>query len=268
MISQWKMLITSLLVLRAMTQIFFSILVNSDVFRVGVGVDNIDLKAATEMGVRVCITSDKPSVAVAELCIGNTIALIRHTHKMSEQLKKGIWAPIQGVELRNCVFGIVGLGSIGKELAKRLVAFGCKVKSCSRSWNEDFALEYEIERQTLPALFEECNVVSVHLPFDQTTKGVISEKLINSMQKGSIIINTSRAGVMDNGAVATVLKMGHLTGAAIDVFDEEPSLAPYTGYAQCDIESSHWLSHKRNKVSYGNNGGRKPGDGAQLPYKS
>ena len=192
---------------------------------------------------RVCITSDKPSVAVAELCIGNTIALIRHTHKMSEQLKKGIWAPIQGVELRNCVLVLVGLGSIGKELAKRLVAFGCKVKSCSRSWNEDFALEYEIERQTLPALFEECNVVSVHLPFDQTTKGVISEKLINSMQKGSIIINTSRAGVMDNGAVATALKRA-LTGAAIDVFDEEPSPAPYTDTPNV-ILGLHWLSQEK-----------------------
>ena len=126
--------------------------------RVGVGTDNINLEAAKAAGVRICITSDQPSVAVAELCIGNIISLLRNTHEMSRLLKDGEWKPIQGMELRNCSVGIVGLGSIGKELAKRLSIFGCEIKSASRTWNNEFAASFGIQQTSLQQIFEECNV--------------------------------------------------------------------------------------------------------------
>ena len=117
--------------------------------RVGVGVDCIDLESARENGVKVFVTSDRPSVAVAELCVSNMISLLRHTFKMSNNLKEGIWEPIQGKELRSCTVGIVGMGSIGKEVAKRVRALGSNVIGYGRTWNQDFANQYDIRRVTI-----------------------------------------------------------------------------------------------------------------------
>ena len=153
--------------------------------RVGVGTDNINLEAAKAAGVRICITSDQPSVAVAELCVGNIISLLRNTHEMSRLLKDGDWKPIQGIELRNRSVGIVGLGSIGKELAKRL-RFRLRNKVSKSDLNREFAASLGIQQLPLHQIFKECNV-SVHLPLEQNTKGIISEELISSMMTGSIL---------------------------------------------------------------------------------
>ena len=213
--------------------------------RVGVGTDNINLEAAKAAGVRICITSDQPSVAVAELCVGNIISLLRNTHEMkSRLLKDGDWKPIQGIELRNCSVGIVGLGSIGKELAKRLSVFGCEIKSASRTWNREFAASLGIQQLPLHQIFKECNVVSVHLPLEQNTKGIISEELISSMMTGSILLNTSRAAIVDNVALAKSIKKGLIAGAAIDVFDDEPDIYPYQDLENV-ILSPHIGSHTK-----------------------
>ena len=136
-----------------------------------VGTDNIDLEAARAAKVKICITSDHPSVSVAELCVGNMISLLRHTHTMSEALKAGHWQQIQGKELRNCCVGVVGLGSIGKELVRRLRPFGCKIVAASRSWNSSFAESMGVERVSLETIFQTCNIVSIHLPLEEDTRG-------------------------------------------------------------------------------------------------
>ena len=212
--------------------------------RVGVGTDNIDLEAARAANVKICITSDHPSVAVAELCVGNMISLLRHTHTMSEALKAGHWQQIQGKELRNCCVGVVGLGSIGKELVRRLRPFGCKIVAASRSWNSSFAESMGVERVSLETIFQTCNIVSVHLPLEEDTRGIISGGLIRSMPDKALIINTSRAGVMDNSAVVEALISGALGGVAIDVFDEEPCVKPYDNIRNA-ILSPHIGSHTR-----------------------
>ena len=127
------------------------------------GTDNIDLEAARAAKVKICITSDHPSVAVAELCVGNMISLLRHTHN-ERGFKAGHWQQIQGKELRNCCVGVVGLGSIGKELVRRLRPFGCKIVAASRSWNSSFAESMGVERVSLETIFQTCNIVSIHLP--------------------------------------------------------------------------------------------------------
>jgi D-3-phosphoglycerate dehydrogenase len=200
----------------------------SCISRIGVGTDNIDLNAAHSTATRICITSDKPSVSVAELCIGNMISLLRHTHQMSNHLKNNIWKQFQGNDLRNQHVGIVGLGSIGKEAVKRLHPFGCSIFSASRSWNEQFAETYNVHRLSLDELFQTCSVISIHLPMEASTTKIINKEMIASMPEGSIIINTSRSGVIDNDAVCDALSSGHLAGVAIDVFDEEPDAYPYT----------------------------------------
>jgi len=200
----------------------------SCISRIGVGTDNINLDAARASATRVCITSDKPSVSVAELCVGNMISMLRHTHQMSNQLKNNIWEQFQGRDLRNQRVGIVGLGSIGKEVVKRLQPFGCEIYSASRSWNDQFAETYNVTRLTLDELFKTCTVISIHLPMENSTNKIINKDMIASMLEGSFIINTSRSGVIDNDAVCDALKSNHLAGVAIDVFDEEPDAHPYT----------------------------------------
>lgn len=212
--------------------------------RVGVGTDNIDLEAAKSANVQICITSDHPSVAVAELCVGNMISLLRHTHLMSEALKAGHWQQIQGTELRNCRVGVVGLGSIGKELVRRLRPFGCEIVAASRSWNADFAESMGVKQLSLEDIFRTCNVVSIHLPLEKNTRGMISGDLIRSMPDQALIINTSRAAVMDNSAVVEALISGAIGGVAIDVFDEEPFVKPYDNIRNA-ILSPHIGSHTR-----------------------
>jgi len=196
--------------------------------RIGVGTDNIDLDAARAAATRVCITSDKPSVSVAELCVGNMISMLRHTHQMSNQLKDNLWKQFQGRDLRNQRVGIVGLGSIGKEVVKRLQPFGCQIYSASRSWNNQFAEEHHVKRLGLKELFKTCTIISIHLPMEDSTLKIINKEMIATMPEGSFIINTSRSGVIDNEAVCEALWSNHLAGVAIDVFDEEPDVHPYT----------------------------------------
>lgn len=195
--------------------------------RVGVGVDSIDVDAAKEFSVPIYITSDQPSVSVAELCISNMIALLRSSFKMSESLKMSKWTQIQGRDLRNCTVGIVGFGAIGKQVAKRLQPFGCKILGTGRTWDTASASKYGVERSELKSLFEKSNIVTVHLPLTKETQGVITRGLIQLMPKDSILVNTSRSGVVDNHAVRDAILEKKLVGAAIDVFSEHRKISPY-----------------------------------------
>ena len=195
--------------------------------RVGVGVDSIDVISANQYGVKIFITSDKPSVAVAELCVSNMISLLRHTYRMSNDLKLNYWNPIQGRELRSCTVGIVGVGSIGREVIKRVHAFGAKLIGYGRTWDEEFANKFGVDRRTLTEVFKESDIITIHLPLTPETKGLISEEVIQLTKSKALILNTSRAGVIDNIALAKSIKSNKLSGAAVDVFDEERDPYPY-----------------------------------------
>ena len=196
--------------------------------RVGVGVDSIDINSANENGVKIFITSDRPSVAVAELCISNMISLLRHTFTMSNNLKLNNWNPMQGKELRSCTIGIVGMGSIGKEVARRVSAFGSKIIGYGRTWNSEFCDSYNIKRKSLEDIFKFSDIITIHLPFTAETNKIIHRELIALTKSDALILNTSRAGVIDNHAVAEALKLNQLGGAAVDVFEEEKDPYPYT----------------------------------------
>lgn len=200
----------------------------SAIARVGVGVDAIDIAAASENNVKVLITSDQPSISVAELCLANMIALLRGTFEMSEQLKRKNWHRIQGRDLRGSVVGIVGLGSIGKEVARRVHAFGARIIAHGRTWDEHFANAYNINRRTIQEIFNEANVITIHLPHTKETDRIISRELIYSVQPGTVLLNTSRAGVIDNLALAEAIRVGKFGGAAVDVFEEARDPYPYS----------------------------------------
>ena len=210
--------------------------------RIGVGVDAINVSSATEHSVKVFITSDKPSVAVAELCVSNMIALLRSSFEMSTSLKNGIWNPIQGRDLRGCTVGIIGLGSIGKEVVRRVRPFGSNIVAYSRTWDEVFTAEHGVERKTMKEVFEQSNVITIHLPLTEETNGIISKDLIASLQEGSVLLNTSRAGVLDNQALADAIREHRVQGAAVDVFDEERDPYPY-GDLERVILTPHIGSH-------------------------
>lgn len=196
--------------------------------RVGVGVDNIDLLAAQGSSTKIFITTDKPSVAVAELCVSNMIALLRGTFLMNKELKNGNWEVIQGRDIRNCTVGIIGVGSIGKQVARRLTNFEPKIIGYARTWDNEFANKYDIKRyQAIEDIIKMSDILTVHLPLEDSTRGLIDAKLIKLMKKDAVILNTSRAGVFDNNALADSLRKNHLLGAAIDVFDEDRNIAPY-----------------------------------------
>jgi len=210
--------------------------------RIGVGVDAINIPAATEYNVKVFVTSDKPSVAVAELCVSNMIALLRSSFEMSTNLKNGIWNPIQGRDLRSCTVGIIGLGSIGKEVVRRVRPFGSRMMAYSRTWDDDFAAEYQVERKTMKEVFDQCNVITIHLPLTEETNGMIRKDLIDSLHEGSVLLNTSRAGILDNQALADAIREHRVQGAAVDVFDEERDPYPY-GDLERVILTPHVGSH-------------------------
>ena len=195
--------------------------------RVGVGVDCIDIISATKHGVKIFITSDKPSVAVAELCVSNMISLLRHTFNMSNNLKAKNWKPIQGRELRSCTVGVIGVGSIGKQVIRRVHAFGSELIGYGRTWDEGFANKFGVIRKTMQEIFEESDVITIHLPLTPETKGIISSEIIGLIKPGAIILNTSRAGIIDNIALVDSINKNIVYGAAMDVFDEERDPYPY-----------------------------------------
>ncbi len=212
--------------------------------RVGVGTDNIDIQTAKSKGVKIFKTSDKPSVAVAELCIANMISILRSTFLMSNELKQGDWKPIVGREIRNLEIGIIGMGSIGKQIVKRLSVFETKLSGYGRTWDIKFANQYGVLKKSLKEIFSSSDIISIHLPLDEDTRGLINSDLISSMKSNSILINTSRSAVIDNIALSQALRAYKISGAAIDVFDEERNIAPYESINNV-ILTPHIGSHTR-----------------------
>jgi phosphoglycerate dehydrogenase-like enzyme len=170
------------------------------------------------------------------------ISLLRHTFTMSNNLKQNNWNPIQGKELRSCIIGIVGMGSIGKEVVRRAVTFGSKIRGYGRTWNDEFADKFGVERKSIEEIFIESDIITIHLPFTSETDKLIDNKLISLAKPNALIINTSRAGVIDNKAVAKALELNHLAGAAVDVFMEERDPYPY-GSLENVILTPHIGSH-------------------------
>ncbi len=182
-----------------------------------VGFDNIDLRGAASRGVWVTNTPDVLTDATADLTVGLILALTRHVVSGDRVVRGGGfagWSPsfMLGVGLQNRTLGIVGLGRIGRAVARRAAAFGMKVIHCGgRSEGES------VEPRELSELLAESDIVSLHVPLSQATRGLIGERELRLMAPGAFLINTSRAAVIDGDALFLVLRDGHLGGAALDV---------------------------------------------------
>jgi D-3-phosphoglycerate dehydrogenase len=192
--------------------------------RAGVGVDNIDLEAATKAGIAVMNTPGANAVAVAEHTMALMLALARHLCRADFTTRGGKWEKksLQGTELRGKVLGIIGLGRIGMEVARRAAAFDMKVLAHDPFVSASLAREQGIQLGELDQVFATADYLTLHVGLTPQTSGMINEKSLARMKKGVRIINCARGELLDEAAVAAALASKHLGGIALDVFREEP----------------------------------------------
>ena len=191
------------------------------VIRAGSGYNNIDVKAATEKGISVSNTPGKNSIAVAELAMGLLVSLDRKIPDNVKDFNAGVWnkAKYSKAEgLFGKTLGIIGVGNIGKEIAKRAQAFGMKVIGYDVVKSEGIGIEYI---EDLEKLISRSDVITLHVPANPQTNGMFNDKLFGLMKKGAMLINTSRADVIDEDALIKAVKEKGII-AAVDVFKGEP----------------------------------------------
>src|SRR5215467_14589996 len=192
--------------------------------RAGVGVDNIDLEAATKAGIAVMNTPGANAVAVAEHTIALMLALARHLCRADSTTRAGKWEKkqLQGTELRGKTLGIVGLGRIGMEVARRAKAFDMSVLAHDPFVSASLVREQGIQMAELDQIFAAADYLTLHVGLTPQTSGMINEKSLARMKKGVRIINCARGELLDEAAVAAALSSKQVGGLALDVFREEP----------------------------------------------
>src|SRR5256885_3952069 len=198
--------------------------------RAGVGVDNIALEAATALGIAVINAPAGNTVAVAELFFGVMIGLLRHVPRAAQSMREGKWDRSQflGNELKGRTLGIVGVGRIGSEIAARAQVFCMEVVGFDPYIADDRFRALRIRRApTLDALLEESEIVTVHTPLNDETKGLIGRRELSILRAGAIVANLARGGIVDDQALLAALQSGHLRGAALDVYQTEPLAADH-----------------------------------------
>ena len=193
--------------------------------RAGVGLDNVDLNAAKEKGIQVVNSPEGPSVSVAELVFALALSVIRKVAFGDQGLRRGEWLKkaSKGGELRGRRLGIWGFGFIGEEVAKRAQAFEMKVYGFDILPERIEAMkQLGVEYLPFDQFCSSVDILTVHVPLNPKTRGLVSTKEISAMPKGAILINTARGGIVDEQALYAGLTKGHLGGAGIDVFSDEP----------------------------------------------
>jgi D-3-phosphoglycerate dehydrogenase len=192
--------------------------------RAGVGVDNINVKAATERGIVVMNAPDGNTVTTGEHTMALLVALARKVPQACAALKGGKWdkKKFVGVELRGKTLGIVGLGRIGRVVAKRAKGFEMKVVAYDPFLAAEQAAELDIESASLEEVFAKADFITVHTPMTPETRGIIGASAFARMKRGVRVINCARGGLVDEDALLKALDEGIVAGAALDVFTQEP----------------------------------------------
>ena len=192
--------------------------------RAGVGVDNVDLEAATERGIVVMNTPDGNTIAAAEHTVGLILALARNIPRANESLRQGQWerAKFVGAELNGKTLGVVGLGRIGSHVARVAQALRMKVIAFDPYYSAERAAEAEVELVDLEQLFSRADIVTLHVPATDETRGMVNARMLEKMKPGAFLINCARGALVDEKALEEALAAGRLAGAALDVFANEP----------------------------------------------
>jgi D-3-phosphoglycerate dehydrogenase len=200
------------------------------IVRAGVGVDNIDVAAATRKGIVIMNTPGGNTISTAEQTITLMMALARHTPAADASLRLNKWERTKfvGTQLAGKTLGVVGLGRVGREVARRAVALDMKVIGYDPFFSPDFAGKLGIETASdLPSLLPKVDFLTVHTPLSPETTNLIGALQLALMKKGARILNCARGGIINEQALADALQSGHLAGAALDVFVQEPPPADH-----------------------------------------
>ncbi|MFQ6129955.1 MAG: hydroxyacid dehydrogenase [Candidatus Hadarchaeaceae archaeon] len=192
--------------------------------RAGVGLDNIDVKAAEARGIKVLNSPGAPTVAVAELVFAHMLAWVRHLPRADLGMKAGKWekAQLMGSELRGKVLGIVGTGRIGREVGYKAKAFSMNLLAYDTTRSQEFVEQTGAKYVDLDTLFRGSDFVTLHVPLVPRTKHMVSKREFELMKPTAVLINTSRGGIVDEGALAEALRTGKIAGACLDVYEREP----------------------------------------------
>ncbi len=230
----------------------------------GVGVDHIDLKAAKSRGIAVSNTPDVLTDDTADLTMGLVVAAIRGFYRGEKLLRGGLWrgasiSDLLGHSLTGKTLGIVGLGRIGAEVARRAKGFKMKVAYYSRTRKPKNEKQLGLTFcPQIEDLFTRADVVTLHCDLNQTTRHLINKKSLKSFKKGGYLVNTGRGALIDEGALVWALQEGHLGGAGLDVYEFEPNLAaglatlenvtllPHLGSATVETRTAMGLRVKEN----------------------
>jgi D-3-phosphoglycerate dehydrogenase len=193
--------------------------------RAGVGVDNIDIEAATQRGIAVVNTPTGNTISAAEHTIALMMALARHIPWAHAQLKSGKWqrGDFVGAEIRNKTLGIIGLGNVGSEVARRAIGLEMRAIAYDPFLSADHARKLGVQLIPLKELLAESDFITLHLPLTATTQGLIGDEEIAQVKPTVRIINCARGGLIDEEALFQAVEEGRVAGAAIDVFSEEPT---------------------------------------------
>lgn len=202
--------------------------------RVGIGLDSVDLISAEKRGIKVSYTPDAPSPAVAELTIGLMLSLLRSVQVSNMNMHNGDWHRYFGKRLSECTVGIIGIGRIGTGVLSLLSGFKCR-QILVNDKRTDLNLDQypNVEHKTKSEIYESSDVISLHLPLTAETYNMIQTVQIRSMKPDAVVINTSRGGIINEDSLYQEMMGGHLGGAAIDVFENEPYSGPLREIDRC-----------------------------------
>lgn len=189
----------------------------------GVGLDNIDLKVAKELGIKICIAEGTNTRSVAELTIGLFFTISRSIAKATYDVKDGRWDRTLGVELLGKTVGIIGFGAIGREVAKMSAGLSMNIMAYDPYFNDvRLAQSMNVEMADIMEILEKADFVTLHLPLNEETNKIINSEALSKMKQTAFLINTSRGELVDEDALYDALVKGAIAGAAQDVFSQEP----------------------------------------------
>ena len=192
--------------------------------RAGVGVDNIDVAAASRRGILVVNVPGGNTISAAEHTLALLLSLARNIPSANNSLKAGEWNRSQftGTELQGKTLGLVGLGRIGREVARRAQSFGMRILGYDPYASEEYAKAYNIALRSFEELCQEADYISLHVPLNDGTRHLLNAKTLARLKPGVRLINCARGGIIDEKALAEAIRNGAVKGAALDVFEEEP----------------------------------------------
>jgi len=206
--------------------------------RVGIGLDNVDLLAAEKKNIFVSYTPDAPAPAVAELTLGLMLSTLRATHVSNTSMHEGVWHRHFGRRLSEITVGLIGVGRIGSRVLQHLQGFKpARILVNDLEQIKNISDEFEVGWATKEEIYRESDIVSLHVPLTKSTKHMMCKEELLMMKEDAILINTARGGIVNEVELYDVLRDGHLSGVAIDVFEHEPYQGQLMEIERCLLTS-------------------------------